>query len=113
MHPEDALLNLRARRVRSGRRPDGVAWLDIRGEGKGAEVLEELDEEEGHLVVGELDEVEISTASDKSMTWQRVTYLLAEAYTRTRVEGNENVRVVREVLAEALVDEAVGVELAR
>ena len=113
MHPEDALLNLRARRVRSGRRPDGVARLDIRGEGKGAEVLEELDEEEGHLVVGELDEVEISTASDKSMTRQRITYLLTEAYTRTRVEGNEDVRAMREVLAEALVDEAVGVKLAR
>ena len=60
MHPEDALLNLRARRVRSGRRPDGVARLEIRGEGKGAEVLEELDEEEGHLVVGELSELRVS-----------------------------------------------------
>ena len=68
MHPEDALLNLRARRVRSGRRPDGVARLDIRGEGKGAEVLEELDEEEGHLVVGELSEVGFSLVSKWCIT---------------------------------------------
>ena len=90
MHPEDALLNLRARRVRSGRRPDGVARLDIRGEGERAEVLEELDEEEGHLVVREL---------------------LAEADARAGVEGEEDERVRGEVRVEAGVEEARGVEL--
>ena len=40
-------------------------------------------------------------------------YLLSKTDTRPSVEGYEDVRVVRKVLAEALVDEAVGVKLAR
>ena len=38
------------------------------------------------------------------------TNLLAKANARACVEGDEDVRVVRQVLVEALVDEAVRVE---
>ena len=89
MRREHPLLNLRIRRVSRAEARDRPGRLHVVGEREGREALHEPDEEEGHLVVREL---------------------LAEADARARIEGEKDVRVVRQVLVEALVDEAVRVE---
>ena len=85
-HP---LLHLRIRRVRRPEPRHRLRRLHIVREGESRKILQKPDEEEAHLVVREL---------------------LPEADARAGVEGDEDVRVVGEVLGEALVDEAVRVE---
>ena len=91
MRRKHPLLHLRIRRVLRAEPRHRVRRLHIVRKGKSREILQEPDEEEAHLVVREL---------------------LPEADARAGVEGDEDVRVVGEVLGEALVDEAVRVKVA-
>lgn len=91
MRRKHSLLHLRIRRVRRAEPCHRLRRLHIIRKRERREVLQQPDEEERHLVVREL---------------------LPEADARAGVERDEDVRVVGEVLGEALIDEAVRVEFA-
>ena len=82
------LLHLRIRRVRRPEPRHRLLRLHVVREGESRKVLQQPDEEERHLIVREL---------------------LPEADARAGVEGQEDKGVGREVLVQAVVDEAVGI----